>query len=678
MSTRRNKQKSHTPQRVAAPPAAMEEKLQQAKHCHHQQGDLAKALRLYQEILASHPGTVEALHGASLICLAQNAFSAAIDYIDRALKERPGQPVLLYNAGLASMGKQEWARAAERFAEALRAQPDYLQASCQLARSLLHQKKSDEAAALLQKLLRQHPEHAELHELFAGALRAMDIIPLANYHRRLAWHYANTSHHNEQLPPQHTIFLDRDRALQTARRQNMIPETIQTSGLQVCYHVGAPLPDGPANLVPLPMEPQALTDFFCYTPLSQPSNIDFDPAEAEERTVANHLATLLYNARRARTEEVRRLEQRCQTTRPVYQPGQPLRVFIPAARQTDVMMFNARDLAQGFRQHGCEVLHHIESSNMETFYFNHYLQAQADFNPHVVMDINNYFKLQAHPDVLRVLWYTDPMPVIMKGEPFPWRERDLIYSLHDRLDHHLRVCGAADVHRQGFCYNSTLFQDFGKPRQRKIVLVASAHDFVLNQFPGGAPILAQMTEMFESGEPMTDAVLEGFVARSSFSKSDLLTFLWGYVVRNGSARWLCELATEMEVEVYGHRWETNPVVRPFYKGVLPHGPAVAALYNEAHYVFVPHPYDLQSQRLVEVSACGAVPVVYDCRYRAEKPHWDENCLWYRTREELRACLTQAPPASSRQICQGRSYTEFTRQILDRVESFLADHPSTGR
>ncbi|MEO5362814.1 MAG: tetratricopeptide repeat protein [Magnetococcus sp. DMHC-8] len=660
--------RSGPPVKPAGTTVALERQLAEAKACHHQSNDPTRALALYEAILATHPGQVEALHGASLIHLARDNFAAAIEYMERALLGRPGHPVLLYNLGIAWMGREQWIQALDRFQEVLRIQPDHLQALCQSGRILLQQKRLDEAVLVLQKAVQLAPEMADAHNLFAAALRAMDILPLADCHRTLARHYANQGMIPDSQPPRHTLFLNRDRALQVARQNNLVPETIQMSGLQVCYHPGTPLPDDPPNLVAIPLEQQAFETFFAFTRLSQPTAMDFAPHDAEERLLANRLATLLYHGRRKRVEEARRLDQICRATQPAPLTGQPLRVFLPASRTTDVMMFNTRDLTQGFRKQGCEVLYCIEASNMETFYFNHYLQAQADFNPQIVVDINNYFGLAAHPDVFRILWYTDRMPTVMKGEPIAWRERDLLYSLSKELDPDLLQCGATDVQRQGFCYNSDIFQDFGQPRKQKAVLVASAHNYVLEKFPGCDQVLNGMKAMFEQGEPMTDAALERFSRLSSLSKGDLLFFHWEYVVRNMSARWLCELSSEVEVDVYGHRWDHNEAVRPFNRGVLPHGPAVAALYNEARYVLVPHPHDLQSQRLVEVSACGALPVVYDCRYRAEPPHWDDNCLWYRTKEDMRACLTgqRQPPASTRQICQGRSYEEFARRILARV------------
>ena len=187
-------------------------------------------------------------------------------------------------------------------------------------------------------------------------------------------------------------------------------------------------------------------------------------------------------------------------------------------------------------------------------------------------------------------------------------------------------------------------------------------------------LVAILEEMFVAGEPLTDAKLEQMAAHSGVSERGIFWYAWHYVIRDMSARWLCELADElgMTVEVYGRGWERDPLVSPFFKGTLPHGPAVAKVYNTALYSLVPHPFDLQSQRLTETAACGSIPIVYDCRYRAEKPHWDENCLWYRTKADLRACLlAPSPPMDVRIISQGGSYGDFVQQILSDTVSLLS-------
>ncbi|MBF0402127.1 MAG: tetratricopeptide repeat protein [Magnetococcales bacterium] len=647
---------------------------------YHQQGALDQAWALYERLRSAAPDHPDLLHLTSLICIRQGNFAQAIERIQRARAFVPDNPILCHNEGLSWIKLARWEEARQALQEAIRLKPDYVNAHCQLGRVLIQQNRAREALTILGQAVRLQPERAEIHSLLATALYAMEMPAAAHYRRRLAHYYENGSNPAD-LSPQHTFFLDRQRAADVARQGNSIQESIQTKGVQVCYYAGEPLADGVANLIAVPTDPQEAETFFCFTTLSLPVEIDFDPAIAAERLAGSRIAALLNRVRLARVREVQRLAAECRATPPPpFHPDQPLRVYLPASRHGDVLMYNARDLAAGFRRLGCEVLYFVESSPTETFYFHHWLQAQLRFRPHIVLDINNAFNIasqfsfQSHPDLFRILWFQDPSPAIVEGHPIPWRPRDLIYSISKEFDPMLQRSGARTVQRQGFCYDEDIFKDFGYPRENGVVLVASSHNFVLHHFAGCEPLLAQMEAMFEAGEPMTEAVLDRFAAQFPYSRSDIFIFLWGYVVRNVSARWLCSLADEIQVAVYGHRWAGNPAVEPFYRGVLPHGPAVAEVYNRVRYVLVSHPFDLQSQRLAEVSACGAVPIVYDCRHRVDPPHWDDHCLWYRTREELRACLTRMPLASPSQICQGRSYTAFAQKILAHVSQIQGDQP----
>ncbi|MBF0401850.1 MAG: tetratricopeptide repeat protein, partial [Magnetococcales bacterium] len=442
------------------PPAtdslSLEWRLAEAGRCA-QQGEQERGLALYESVLASCPEQVEALHGASLICLGRNDFAATVAYLERALRVQPEHPVLSFNSGLALIGQGDLTKALERFKAVIGLQPDHARAYCYAAQILIQHKNLTEAAILLQKAVDAVPNHAESHALLAVVLQQMDIKPVAHYHQRMAWFLAKNGPDLEKLPPQHTLFLDRERAMRVALQANMVPETIHASGLQLCYHMGDPFPEAPANLICVPMDREPLHAFFFASKLSQPTVVDFDPEKKAQLFLAGRLANLLHTVRLARSREIRRLEQLCQATRPEFIPGQPLRIYLPSSRKTDVMMNNLRDLSQGFKPLHCEILHYIESNNRENFYFDHYYQAQVTFNPHVLVDINGYFHLNGHPDIFRVLWFTDPMPSIMAGKPLPWRKRDLIYSLDKELDVFLERCGAVDIQRQGFCYNAQLF-----------------------------------------------------------------------------------------------------------------------------------------------------------------------------------------------------------------------------
>ena len=664
----------HTP----VPPQTSQTRQLEAAKKHHQTGDLKQALALYKALLATDPNHVDALYFSGLAHIGLQEFALAVDHFNRALRGMPNHPLLMHNLGVALFGMERMDEALQHFTEAVRLNPNNADAHCFLGRIFLKQAREYEAAQILEKAIRLNPEDVPTNALFSTALRALRLLPLANYHQTMAYHFAQKTMDPEASPLQHTFFLDREKAWQMAHQGNLIQETIQTSGVQMCYHFGAPFPKAPLNLISVNPDPDAFAAFFLDTKLSAPTLIAFDPNDTEARQQANSIAKNLNNIRITLANRVPTLKEQTQSLKPIFMPDQPLRVYLPASRKTNVMMYNARDLAKAFRKRGCDVLYQVEANDRESLERHHYLEAQRAFNPHIVVNINNYYDLQLPPEVFHVTYWQDPMPSIMAGKPLPWRKRDLIYSISKEFDAPLYRCNAPHVHRQGFCYDEEVFFETNQERKRKIVLVASAHDFVFYKFPNCEPLIATLTAMFTAGEPITEAALARFAKQSGFSREDIFYFMWGYVVRNQSVHWLCALADEIEVEIYGYRWENDAVVRPFHKGVLPHGPAVASLYNQSLYTLAPQTFDLHSQRLAETVACGCIPIIYDCRAQADEPHWDDHCLWYRTREDLRTCLTRRPHKPVHAMCRGRSYSDFAKRILAEVNAHLSGNPLPSR
>ncbi|WP_130471678.1 tetratricopeptide repeat protein [Candidatus Magnetaquicoccus inordinatus] len=651
------------PQPVVA--VDVQQKLAEVRSCH-QQNNFAKALALCEEILASDPQQLEALFLSSNILINLQNFPKARVRIEEALTQQPQQPMLLFNAGVILAGLQEWPAAVEKLRLLVRLQPQHQRGLYLLGHALTRMERWEEAAEILHRSLDLAPEHADSHLLLAKALQNLSVTYYAHYHRRLGSYYAGVPLAAPPTP-RHTLFVNREKALQSARAARKVQETIQKAVPQLCYHFGQPFADAPAQLICLPGDTISLMEFFTRTPFTHPEEIDFDPAQPMERQEAKRIVQILYKTMVVRTQVKEEMEKKVRSAAAPATAGEgALRVYIATSRKLDVMLSNSRDLRSAFEQLGCQVMMAMEPDERETFHAIHYLQQIDAFRPHLLIDINNYYKLAVHPETCCVYWYTDPMPVLLRGQPFPWRQKDILYSLNQEFAQLIKNCGGKDVRVQGFCYDQQLFRDYGQARQRKVVFVGSTHDFVLSQYPNPQPILQEMQHHFMAGEPLNNPLLEEYAARTGLPPTEISTFFWGYVVRNVSVRWLCELAGEIPVEIYGHGWEKDPVVRPFYKGSLPHGQAVTDLYNQAEYALVPHPYDLGSQRLVEAAACGIIPVVYDCRYCADPPHWDDNCLWYRRKEQLRQRLQERPAQDSKVISQGRSYLEFAQQILQRL------------
>ncbi|MBF0183184.1 MAG: tetratricopeptide repeat protein [Magnetococcales bacterium] len=631
------------------------------------QNQPAKALALCEEILAVEPQQLDALFLSSNLFLQSEQFVAAKERIERALLLQPNSPVLLFNTGLILFALQEWAASEQKLRALLALEPQHQRALFLLGQLMFKTERWEAAVEFLHRSVEKAPEHVDSHLMLGAALHKLSIPFYGHYHQRLGDYYAGR-------PPtkptrlQHTFFLQPERALQSARAAGRVQETIQKSVLQVCYYLGDPLPEAPKTAIGLPPDNVSLLDFFTHNSMTHPEAIDFDPANALERAEAKRIVQLLYKSLILRSQTQSELEKKSRATAPAYGPDGRLRVFIATSRKLDVMLTNSYGLQAALQQLGCEVFMAMEQEERQSYHAIHFLQQLIDFHPQVVIDINNYFKLAIHPDVYGVYWYQDPMPILFRGKPLPWRPRDLLYSLCDEFTAMLHRCGAGTVHLQGFCYDQQIFRDYGLPRKRKIVFVGSAHDFVLKQYVGTESILARMWTMVERGEMITPALLDEFAASCSFPANEIFLMVWSYVVRKSAVRWLCEIASSlhMEVVIYGRGWEADPAVAPYFKGPLTHGKAVADAYNEAEFALVCQGNDLQSQRLVEVAACGATPVVYDCRYCADPPHWDDECLWFRTREQLLACLNHKPAKPPFGISQGRTYLDYAQHILQHI------------
>ncbi|MBF0401584.1 MAG: tetratricopeptide repeat protein [Magnetococcales bacterium] len=648
-----------------------EQLLATAKH-HHEQGELQQATTLYEQLLTADPRNPELLHLSGLACLEQGDYTTAAKRISLATLRAPDHPVLITNLGLALLKQQRFAAAIERFQDAIRLQPDHGEAYFHWAHALLLQNKVEEAADRLREAIRQAPEYGPAYQLLATTLSTSAGLEfVVDYCQKMARHYGCEVPEPAQRVPQHTFFLRQTQALEQARQNNRVQETQACSGQQLCYYLGDPLPDAPANLVAIPMESSRFVAFFLSTRLSMPREIAFEATNSTERLIAHYIVIHLYNAWYKRLEASTQLAEQCQHNPPEFVPGQPWRVWVAASRTTTVLQYNARDLLEGFRQQGCEVKLLMEADDRELLDQYHAAQDRLAFKPHIILNLDHLYNDKLPANQFNVTWWQDPMPEIMAGNPLPWRQRDLIYSIDALLDRHLYQTGAPHVYRQSFCYDANLFQDRAGERRERVVIVASSYRHRMLARPEATAVLARLEAMFAAGEPLTDGELARLAARYNYPQDDIFWHLWHYVIRDQSVRWLCSLADRIEVEVYGRYWEEDPLVRPFFKGALPHGAAVAAVYNEARYALVSHPFDLQSQRLMEAAACGAIPIVYDCRYRAEPPHWDDHCLWYRTWAELAACLTQRPTVAPVTLCRGRSYADFAQKILREVERRLA-------
>ena len=421
------------PADAPTPPATPASLLAAAKE-YHRRGDLPKALSLYDRLLVANPRHIDLLYFSGMAQVSLGAYADAVRRLSLALTHLPDNPALLHNLAMAHLGLRALDVALDHFKASVRLHPDNPEAYYRMGQILFLQKQDlDTALGYLDESLRQkpnqpdayshkgyilleqgklfasiqeskralalNPEQVLAHKLLALALYPLGITPLADYHQKMTFYYAKLPP-TLDTPTQHTFFLDRDKALRTALQGNRITELVPDSGLQLCYHLGEPFPEAPPNLVALPsLDPQTFVSFFLASRFSPPDLIDFKPEREAERTLAQRIATYLYQWWMAREHQAQQLERISLNTRPKVVPGTPWRVCLHSSRWTIVNQYSCRDLAQGFRDQGCEVLFSIEADDRECLQIHQYLQERIAFDPHIVVNVNKVDG-SLNPDVL--------------------------------------------------------------------------------------------------------------------------------------------------------------------------------------------------------------------------------------------------------------------------------------
>ncbi|MBF0445476.1 MAG: hypothetical protein HQL68_07790 [Magnetococcales bacterium] len=331
------------------------------------------------------------------------------------------------------------------------------------------------------------------------------------------------------------------------------------------------------------------------------------------------------------------------------------------------MQYSSRNIAKALLGKGCDVCLMVEDNDMEDLTQLHRIKAQYEFNPHCVININHFNNEWLHPDVYNIIWWQDYMMGV-EEEKVHLRERDILLTADPSLLPYLTKSGMKDIKRQEFCVDTNVFQNNTPMEERhKSVFVGVSYKYRLGHLVGEKQALDLLQEQMDSGAAITTDFLH-YVAKKTnlpFKYVYDVGPLFTHVVRETAVKWLCELAPQidLEVEIYGRGWDDHPIISPYYKGPIEHGPKIAKLYNETKYALSASPYVVDSQRLSEICACGAIPIMYDARPFAPQPHWDDECLWFNSQEEFNNCFTQKPRNSPDVIAQTNSYDAFADRII---------------
>ncbi|MCF6211294.1 MAG: hypothetical protein L3J88_10070 [Gammaproteobacteria bacterium] len=476
---------------------------------------------------------------------------------------------------------------------------------------------------------------------------------------------------NITAPDSNLYFFDYQQAYRTAAQHNQVSTTHPSiTALQICFYDGPPQVDALENMISLPFE--QVESRLIELPYQLPSQLIFPHGTPDNfiNEIGRVFEQTLKNVIQRRKMLTARIQQQLKNQRPEFDKNTPLRILLKSSRLTTVMQHCSRQLARALEKQGHEVFLCMEENDMQMLDSYLHIKALAAFNPHVVFNINALDTQHLHPDVFYFSWWQDPMPSITRGVTLPWRERDITLSLTRNFDDYLQHCGCPEVRRQHFCIDKEIFNTaHDVKRENKIIFIGSSYRDRLRKSSRENGALQDIIARMKAGEPVDETFLRPLSQRWRLDYHRVYWDLFHYAVRDVTLQWLCREA-DIPIEVYGRGWQDDPLVRPHFRGELPHGEAVARAYNSARYAFICHPFEINSQRLVEAAACGSVPVVFDCRHIAEAPHWDEYCRFFRTAAQLRDRLHSKDDLDPTPIAQSFNYDHLadfvTRSVHERL------------
>ncbi len=467
-----------------------------------------------------------------------------------------------------------------------------------------------------------------------------------------------------------TYFLNADVALKYALQQNRtVPLADSGKGLQICYYNGKPVNNAPENMIFVPLD--KLFDYFINTKNRQPTLLSREGSQFSQKKIKEieqYFEKVFTEVNEKRDQRRQHYIELIKNQEPDFNDN-PKRVFLMTSRHTTVIQYSTKGIAKAFDDLGYDTKILIEEDDMQLLYKDLRVKEIYEFNPHITFNINHMFNDIVNEKTWNIVWWQDPMEELMNDVPINVRERDIVFSFDPSFDAFWIKKQVTPVYRQYFCIDDKVFYPDSKiERKNKVVFIGSSYINFFKYAMIPESFKQELISWLEKGKKFSenDVKILGDKYSLSFEHYPVVGILQG-IVRDTTIQWLCE-ESDLEVEIYGRNWEEYEIVKPFFKGEVPHGKAVADIYCSAKYALSCQGSTIQSQRLAEIAACGAFPVVYDSRPFSPDPLWEDQYLFFRTRNELKEALKKEPKmykGTFERIKSKFSYECFAKQI-DRM------------
>ena len=457
-----------------------------------------------------------------------------------------------------------------------------------------------------------------------------------------------------------TYFFNPQEALRVASQQNRYNEN---NSLQICYYDGEKIESELVNLIHLPIE--NLVENLAVGEYRIPSKVDFTGLELSSSIKLEITVNFNMSIEHAKIYRDKYLEYYYKKiTNATLNFSEPLRFYMSASANTQVMRYVSENLANVLKAKGYEIDFHLYSGIEDLAC----LKRVAECNPHVTININHFNNKFLNKDIFNFVWFQDPMPILLEQREIKLRDNDYVFSLIPEFD---KLLDAMNIpqQRQSFCVNNNIYKiNPDIKREKKIVFIGSSY---YDEYYGekiNHAVIKYIIKLFESGESFTSLKIEEISKIFSINKVFLSTKIIPYIVRDLAVIWLCSIKSDYQIEIYGHGWDRYEEVIPFYKGALKYGKDIADVYSGATFAFAPHQTYLLQQRVLESSACGAIPITYDCRDITQEKVYEEAICFFKTKKDLESLLKEnkVPKKNFENLLNENSYDNFVDKMIKIV------------
>ncbi len=470
-----------------------------------------------------------------------------------------------------------------------------------------------------------------------------------------------------------TYFFSSQEALRIAQKQNRSDDILQYI-LQVCYYNGEKIDSDLVNLIHLPIE--NLVDGLALGRFRLPKVVDFTGLELSVDVVNDIKQNFMISLSQAKfyRDELNKvyLEKLRKTTLDF---SQPKRIYLLTNTRTRVMQYISKDIAHVLEQRGYDVfldlLYGIEDIGCAKNIF--------EFNPHVTININHINNTMLNEDVFNFVWFQDYMPVLSNKDPLHIRERDYIFVYQSMYRKALLEKGVAEnkiFDQKVFpADTSAFYMDENIVQEDKVVFVGTYYNNVNKNFVDEKMDLA-IKQLIQSGKALSLKNLETIFTKGLYLLPGLDKFandVQQMYTRNICVEWLCE--SDKKVEIYGYNWEQSnkQKIIDSFLGILSKD-KLNKVYNSAKYVLSASGQLINTQRLGEIVHCGAIPVVYDSREITDETQtWDDECLYFKTQEELNYILDnniEPKKYRSKEMLEHFTYEKFYNTMNSLMQQEL--------